>query len=363
MEKQETQKLMNEHSSACVTVIVPAHHISNDRLTDPQTLFNAVNAAKQILDKKYRGESFLDGIKGRLDNAVHDVDYLHTVNGIGIYISPNIFRIINFTIPVKEKVIVGDSFDWRDLLCQEEADTEFLVLAMSRKNIRLYKGHGAHIDEVKDGDFPFTYEETYEYMRPSLGSSFSENMVKSPEKDKSILAEIRMKDFIRHADSALGKYLNGLPLIIAGDVKELSDYMEVSRHVNKVAGKVVGIYYDAHKQLAQLAHDALIENVKQRNEKLISQARELIGKRMIAKGVEEVQHAAQDGMGMNLLVERDLQYPAHKTNGQTEFLSTNNAVDMVIKSVMAKKGKVTFVDNGSLKDFDGMGMLLRYNSW
>src|SRR5579884_2065033 len=91
MEKKEIEKLMHEHGSPCITVVVPAHHISNDRKIDPQTLMNAINTAKEILNKN--GENTLPDIMNKLDSAVEQVDYLHTVNGVGIYVSPSIFQI------------------------------------------------------------------------------------------------------------------------------------------------------------------------------------------------------------------------------------------------------------------------------
>ncbi|NNM94996.1 MAG: hypothetical protein HKL88_05985 [Bacteroidia bacterium] len=362
MKKEEIEHLLGDHGTPCVSIIVPAHHISVDRRTDPRTLFNAAVVAKEMLIKNYRGATFLADVNKKIDDAVEQEDYIHTVNGIGIYVSPSVSQTVQFSIPVKEKVIIGHSFDSRDLLCELDSLHEYLVLAMSRKYIRLYKGTGAHLEEIKDGAFPFIYEETFEYSRPSLASSFGENTLKGGEIDKSELVEIRMQEFIRHADAACAKYLTGsLPLIISGDAKALSDYMEVTKHSGKVTGKVPGSYFDAGKQLAQLACQ-VFEDKKQENKKqLIARAREFVGKRLIAEGMEEVQRAALDGLGLNLLVEKDFVHTAQALKGGFEISDNGNAADLIIRSVMAKQGEVTFMEPGSLKEFNGIALMLRYN--
>ncbi len=362
MKKDEIRELLKHHGTPCVSIVVPAHHISNDRRTDPRTLYNAAETAKRLISENYSKASFLQDLAAKIDNAVEQIDYLHTVNGIGIYISPAEARLIHFTTPVKEKVIIGHSFDSRDLLCELEALEDYFVLAMSRKYIRLYKGEGEHLQEIQDGNFPFVYEETFEYAKPAVGNSFGDNSLKSPERDKSVMTEVRMQEFIRHADNACDGYLRSpIPLIISGDAKALSDFAQVSRHAGRVSGKVAGSYFDAQKQLAHLACSVLQDIRNREKAKLADRAHELIGKQKVSVGIEEVRRSALDGLGMQLLVENDLAYPESRGNHEIEVSSTNNPVDLIIKSVTAKNGEVVFLESGALKDFSGIALILRYN--
>ena len=49
-------------------------------------------------------------------------------------------------------------------------------------------------------------------------------------------------------------------------------------------------------------------------------------------------------------------------SGCKKYLDVNNAVELIINIVREKKGKIVFVDNGELKDFNGIALKLRYSN-
>ena len=83
----------------------------------------------------------------------------------------------------------------------------------------------------------------------------------------------------------------------------------------------------------------------------------------------EVWHTAQEGRGSTLIVETGFHYPA-RLDETGQFLIPaedptapdviDDAVDNVIETVMSKGGKVVFVDDGVLEQYQHIAMILRY---
>lgn len=359
MKKKEIEQLLKVQANPCITIVVPAHHTSPDRIADKDVLSNAIKQAKELLAKKTE-PAIAEQLSAQIDKIASQIDFLHASSGIGIYISPEVSKTISFSMPVTRKVLVGNSFDSRDLLFELSGLLDYVVLLVSRNKINLYKGEGETFHQIHNDDFPLNYKETYEYAKTSPGTSFSESTLKSYEKDKSFLLEVRMRDFMRHADMLAAKYINeSLPLIIAGDAKDAADFKSITKHAKLIAGAVNGNYLNDEKQLALLSRNVLVEKIKKENAELVTSAKELIGNRLIAVGVEESKRAADEGMGLKLLVEKDLVY----NDGTGSTANAYHLVDEVIKSVREKDGDVVVMENGDLKDFKGMALLLRYNSW
>lgn len=366
MKKTEIEQLLEVHSNPCISIIIPTHHTSPDRIVDRDVIRDAVYKAKQLLTEKTE-TAVSSRLSAKIDELVSKIDFLHTSSGAGIYVSAGISKTIYFTLPVAEKVVLGNTFESRDLLFELSRMTGYFVLSVSREKINLYQGEGEVIHRIKNDDFPMEYEETYEYAKTSPGTSFSSGTLKSYEKDKSFLQEVRMKDFMRHADNILGKYINvstpsimeSIPLVLAGDSKEIADFKSISKHNLQIIGTVPGNYLNDEKQLALLSRKFLLENIKRKNAELVAHVKELIGKGMVAVDIEESKRAAEEGMGMELLVERDLVYPTDK---KIKTSDACQAIDEVIDIVREKDGDIVILENGDLKEFHGMALLLRYNN-
>lgn len=376
MSNHEVEKLLSESGEPCVSIIVPTHRLSNDRIKDSDVVKKAVEYAKKLLRQNYMNPEYnTDILLNTLDEMVAGIDYTHSKNGIGIYISPRVQKIVKFPFPVIEKVKVGNSFESRDLLYHLNNIIDYYILSISKKHIHLFSGKGEEFQEIRNEEFPVNYEETYEYAKPSRGNSFGSNQLKEFEKDKSILQEIRLVDFLRIIDTSIGKYVNEhTPLVVSGGKKEIEDYLQVTHHKKRIIGKVSGIFnFNGNVQLASHAWLQVQNYLKEQNKLQLSNLREYVGKEMVATGIEDVWKAAYEGKGLQLFVEKDMEHHAfissdgsvlklRKPFRKNNYVYVNNAVERTIKLVREKKGKIIFVDNGDLSDFDEIALQLRYNN-
>lgn len=359
MNKQEIEELLTVSEPNCISVIVPTHRFSEGKSEDSLVLNKAIERVKNVFNHKQKSQNLL---LTKLDELCKQIDFTHTKDGLGIYISPAVSRLVHFPFPVKEKVNIGHHFDIRELLYYKNI-ADYFVLSLSKKSMRLYSGKGDELNEIINDDFPRLYHETYEYAPPSMASSNSFSN-KSYEKDKSVMQETRLKAFQRSADRILGKYLDPhIPVLLSGGSKEVADYKKITKFQQHIIGSVLGNNEYNKNEVAEAAWDFIQEYAKRKRALLLSDFRELVGNNRVARGIKETLNAAQEGKGSMLLVEKDLEYknPSVKTAAM-EQVPEADPIDKIIKTVLEKKGKVTFMDKGTLEDFGGIALILRYSN-
>ena len=376
MENQEITKLLNVSEGPCVSITLPMHRLSPERIKDSAIVKHAVAEVENYLFRNYpSSDKEVETLIHNIDSIVEKIDYTHSREGIGIYVSPQTATLIKFPFPVVEKVKVNGSFYCSDLLYLKTAIIDYCVLSISKKHIHLFTATGEDLTEIKNKEFPITYYDNYEYTRSSRGTSFGNNSLKAFEKDKTILNEIRLIDLLRKADQLIDKYINAsFPIIIAGGKKEIADFVQVTKHKKRIIGKVAGNYnFNGDLMLASHAWKEVQHHIENQNAKLLYRLHELLGSKMAAIGLEEAWKAAHEGKGLELIIEKDFERHAfispdglelkyQKPFGRKKYTYVRDAAELLIKQVRDKGGKIVFVDNGDMADFNGIALKLRYNT-
>lgn len=371
MKKQEIDQIVSETGAPCVSIIIPMEHIIADKTKEPK----AVTHAKELLEQKYgKANIEMNELLKRIDAMVEQIEFTNTNDGIGIFVSANTAKFVKFPFPVVEKVKVKNDFEIRDLLYYGNLMFDYYVLSISKKHLHLFKGSGKKLSEIKNEDFPIDYEESYEYERPSKGTSYSSGLLKEYEKDKSVVQEIRLIDFLKTADHQLKTYLNSeIPLIVSGGSKEIADFMSITHYKKSIIGKVTGNYhFNGNTLLTQLSWDEIKSYLKKENESLVTNLHELTGKEMVSMGLKDVWKAANEGKGLKLIVEKDFEEAGYisndgydlklsKNTSNKKYTYDSDVVERIIRLVLEKRGKVIFVENGELDYFDRIALQLRYN--
>jgi hypothetical protein len=303
--------MQKEKGQICISIIVPTHKLSPERRIDKLEVERAINGAKELLQLRYT-VSDISHLLQAIDELYEAIDFTHNSAGLGLYISPNIKLAVHYPFPVEEKVMVGDNFEMRDLLYKMNYANPYLVLLLTEKVIRLFKGEWDELDEIKDKNFPKEYEEEYIYNPPSRSApDGGHSHVKSVEKDKSLLEKIRIEDFFRHTDELLNAYLlDNKPLILLGVEMELPLFENISAHKKNIISKIAGSYNNSNKkELADMVWPAMHLHLDNERKQLIKELTEKIGEHHGVTGIREVWRAAKEGRALKLLVEKDFRKP------------------------------------------------------
>jgi len=370
MNTYDVEMLLAEKGNPCISMIIPTARFSRERMQNPELIERAILKAKQLLNNSAWQKDKIIAINAKLDSIHNKIDHIRFQEGLAIFISPNVFKIILLPFPLKEKVVLARTFEVRNLIYFSQFLKSYYLITISKKRVRLFKGSGNDLQEIINNDFPKQYAEEYEYARPSIGSS--SGVLKDFERDKSILQETRQVAFLRQADHTLNNYIKSdTPLFVAGVGEELANFEHVSHHVKKIAGKIPGNYdIDAIHPLAESAWLQIKDIVKASQAELLLKLREDFGKQLAVDGIRNVWKTAKEGRGLTLLLEKDYQVTAYcdplndahvyLTPPAGKYVIITDAANDVIEVVKEKGGNVVIVENGELDNFERVAMILRY---
>jgi hypothetical protein len=161
--------------------------------------------------------------------------------------------------------------------------------------------------------------------------------------------------------------------MIAGGKKEIADFLHVTNHQKNIIGKVSGNYnYGESNQLADETWLQVKNHQKNQTTELLAGLNELIGKNMLAIGIQEAWDATEEGNGRILIVEKDYETHAYISKNGTDlklnkplaidsYHFVSDAVERLIQFVRENNGDVIFTENDELQDFSGLVLKLRYS--
>jgi hypothetical protein len=371
MTSHDIEIMLAEKGKACLSIIIPTKKFGHERQQNHELIDKAITREQILVKHSSWPKEVIQQLQERLKQIPARIEQIRLDEGLAIFISPNVFKIYSLPFPVTEKVMLGNSFEVRDLIYFHQFLRPYYLLAVSRQRVRLLKGNGRELHEVVNDDFPKRYVEEYEYERPSVGNS-SGVALKSVEPDKSILSDTRIRTFFRSADEALRKYLKPeIPLFVAGVNEEIADFEKVSSHARQITGKIRGNYdVDAVHPLAEMAWRKLKQDLQLENRELLLKLDDAFGRHLAVDGIVNVWKAAYAGQGRTLMIEKDYVQRAFVKPARPDQLFLfppvdkhevlHDAGDDLIELVKEKGGNVTVVDNGDLKDFQQVALILRY---
>lgn len=364
--------LQSQRGNVCVTVILPTHRLFSERKVDKFEMEKAIEETVSLMEYKLP-EKEARNLRKKLNELEATIDYDHNLDGIGLFVSNDTAIKTRFPFQVTKKIVVGPDFEIRDLLYKTNISQPYNVLKLSENRVSLYSGTIDELNEIHGGDFPDDFYDDREYSTPGRGSSTQGNpQMRSFEHDKSAIETIRFKDFFRHADELLGKYMvQDVPIILAGVEKDLAWYEEITSFRKHIAGRIQGNYeHTNHAEFARKCWAVMEAYLKEEVNRLISDFREKVGSGRGVSGVQEIWTSVSEGKGMKLVVEKDFKLMGFTTAENEQFLTLRptktehvtmpDAIDEIIEMTLDKGGEVFFADNGQLSEFGGMILITRY---
>ena len=369
-ETSEIDLLTGVDVSPCISIIFPTHLRYPHFKEDKQKLKEMLQKVENYLEINYPKAIAVPMINKVFELANRIDFYFNTRSkGLGIFVSPETAKIVQFPFTVKEKIVISDTFETRDIILLENYKLDYWVLCLNEKSIRLFKGEGMQLEEVNDTNFPTEFVDEYDEPRSNRGSSFSYSL--KGMKDKSVIKEERFSAFLRIIDRKLSTYLNiKSKLILSGGKKNISDFEKNSERAEKIIAKVVGNHdYNNLKAFTDLIWEQVMNYMNPKNEIIFKQFVEAFGTGRAAWGIESVWRAAKEGKGLTLLVEKDFSHTGFVAKNEFKLLyrppntlhkNITDSVDDVIEIILKKGGNVIFLENGKLDAYNHIGLLLRY---
>lgn len=344
-----------------VSIILPFDPKMSLKTEITHSLKVAVDKVERELKENYPsdiGAFVLDKLK----SVIANLNFGTHKKSVAIYVSPVFEKALYFDIPVEEKIIIDDSFEIRDIVSSKKQMREYLVLVISGKESKVYRGNGNSLVKiVSDGP-----GSVYDYVNdaPQRVANFS---------DITDRREIILHKFLHHIDDALNIILNAyhLPVFVVGPEKVIGHFKRLSKHKNAVVEYIHGNYDSATTyELEALLQPYLVKWDELRQKELANVLERAAGSGKLADGIRNVWREAANAKGRLLLVEKDYMYTAQRGASKSviympvkpynKFSPVKDAVDDVIEKVLESGGDVEFVDKDFLKNYHHIALVQYY---
>lgn len=363
------KELLGHKADPCLTVILDTNQESfADKEKIEIHLKKALKQAENEL-KGRKDNGSADRMIKELNAMAGKIDLNSNQKGIGIYISPDLIKLVSFPFQVKTRTVVDTSFDIKDVISNVNKLIDYKVLLLSKGNTRFFKGSGSGLEEVHDENFPNEYEEQFQFptIRPARpGQQFYSN-------EQSKVNQNRLEDFLRSMDRDLKDYLGrDEPLVVVGVDKMLSTFKSLSEHASNIKGSVEGNYdWQTPAEIADKAWPVIQEYQQEEANEALAAAKDKLYTERAVSGIQAVWEIIHLERGETLFIERDFNQKAFTDEFRTRIvldkpvgdatIEVRDAVEEAIEHLVQQQGThVYMVENGELKDHGSVILTTRY---
>lgn len=235
MNRQDIQRLQSMRGYPALSVLLPTHRTAPDNRQDPIRVKNLVRQATDRLLAEFSRRD-AEPLLARLEALAAQIDYRYTLDGLALFVNRDSASKFYLPFPVKERVIIDDTFATRDLVYALNDSPRYWVLVLSEKPTRLYEGLRDNLLEGTDHGFPMTHNVTHK------GPAGAAPLPGDYGTDKSVHRDERRRQFFRQVDTAFGQLaaVDPLPLVVVGVDRHLAFFDQVSKHKDLTIAKLAG---------------------------------------------------------------------------------------------------------------------------
>ncbi|MCX7937190.1 MAG: hypothetical protein N2971_05725 [Chlorobi bacterium] len=360
----ELQALQAYRGYPLITLCMPTHRAFPDNQQDPIRFKDLVRSVRDRLARELPKRE-VEQVYERLASLGERIDWAHTLDGLVVFLSDTIERIVYLPVHVRERAIIDHTFETRDVVVALSRLLHYWVLTLSTSRTRLFEGYNDHLQEVISDTFPFVYDGPHPGDPDNpLPGGFGVN--------PSAYRDEQYRHYFRHLDRALLQTIgqeNPL-LIICGVVKNRALFNEVRSARYEVIAELDGSMDDASPaQLVERISPALEQYRERRSQTALEELSAAIKAGRYTCSLADMWHFSRQGRAELLVVERDYAAAGYWDEERKTFTLAedptapgvvDDIVDDIIEATLQHRGRVVFVNPGMLTACEHIGMALRY---
>jgi hypothetical protein len=282
----------------------------------------------------------------RLKAILSSLEYTSLKKSIAIYISPFVEKIYYLDIPLKEKVVVNETFAIRDLVLSKKEEKKYILLALDGGGANIYLGNGDNLNRV------------------ITNVSEQVNLETDNETTNAHIQKLRRKSFLKQVDDGLAILLKAytLPVFIITSPKIMDEYIKVSKNKEQILEYINKNLDDRKEQdIKEFIYPCLSRWAELKEKNLMLQLDKALNNGKLTVGIGDVWKAAKEQKATLLIVEKDYSFAVQTHENEetnhaddpsvNEPAHTIDAVDDAIENVLAGGGDVEFVERGTLGEY------------
>ncbi|MGN6193861.1 MAG: baeRF3 domain-containing protein [Ginsengibacter sp.] len=340
----------------CISLMIPFDPKINSKASINYALKKATDKIKHDLYVAYDAHA-AETVFKKLKNVIAHLDFSTLKKAITIYVSSQIEKVYYLNIELKEKIVVGNTFEIRDIVENKYDTPRFLILTISGNMQKIYEASGNKLQLIMSNKIDQVKRDL-----PEPVANFS---------DATSVKEIRLKNFLHYIDLQLSHILAvySLPLLVMAPKKTMGYFQHLTKHLKNITGFIHGNFDAATESQLLKALEPHISNWKAIKEKHILNLLKIEeDKRRLIKGINDVWMHTSRNSKQFLVVEKGFCCTAFTTeNGEIIFSDClpkhkpvlRDAVDIIIEKVLEGGGDIEFVDD--LKEFSKIALIKSSN--
>jgi hypothetical protein len=351
------REIKNIKSNCCVTLILNTHRTAPDYHKDPILLKNLIKEVGERLVQKH-DKQVSGNILKLLKKLAESIDHSHNLDSLVIFATEEMADYTRLTIPVKSRVVIGETFATRDLVRALHEESTYYVLVISRQYARLIEAHNDKVMCEFTDDFPLKNDSLYSTDKHKLSTA----------KGTDYLIE----EFFNQVDKILQKVIaqNPAPVLVATEERNFHHFMKVADkkesiigHLNKNRDEEKALHIVA--EAWPIVHSAIIDRNQKRMDELNKAAN--TGKKV--SDLNDIWTAIHEGRGQTLFIKKGTFQPAiaekgkiipvrENENGRQNYI--DDIVDEMIELNLKYGGEAVFIEGDGLDVYNGLVLLTRY---
>ncbi len=363
MLRDQIKELLSESDYPSVTITLPTHRTAPDNEKDRIRLKNLADDARDLINAELRGRDAAP-VLALLESAIGSVNPQHLLDGLAVLVNRNRSEVFVLPYPMAESVTVDSTFALRQLVRASNRMTHYRIIALSEKATTLFDCVADALVEVKTHGFPLRHDAPGGELR--LGGGAGVNS--SAQRD-----EFHRLFFKKIAEAYHAVELETgekLPCVVLGIGNFLSFFREAAGDKIDILATVEGNYDHTNTTaIAKKVWPVVQEKMTEVRAQRLADMKANGTPQNTASGIEDAWRATHEGRGAYLFVEESYSVPgkADETGLQLTLLedgsgpdAMEDAVDDLIEAVIARGGRVQFVNDGELAQYQRIALSLRY---
>jgi hypothetical protein len=330
--------LFSEAKTPSLTFIFRVHSGSEKQLHD----FGHIRGrCHEIFNELELDSSVAEVLRKKTDALIEKIDLHSGAKSIGLFVSEQTAQCEAFFVNMPERFYFGDFFSGFEACYATAESAPYALFVLEPQSLKVFKGQADHLEAMPESAAVSHLQKVFkDRQHVHHDKDGKTNKVHDAKWQKSFV-------------DAVAAVCSGLPVMFTG--LELADTTErefKDAGVEVLAAKNEVCQSNCSESLVQMAEDLTRDYRASHSAKLLEQCRAALGTQKLVCIPQDMLACAQEGRAELLLLEA----PGWDVSGKMEL----TAVHETIKHTLENKGRVEFVPTGSLSEWNGAVVVLRY---
>ena len=368
--KATLKSLRETKANPAVSIFVKTHreHPANDQ--DPIALKNQLKIVEERLTNEYDKRTATT-ILDKIHAETKEYNHKYNLDTLAIFASVDDVQLIRMPLDTVERVVISNRFATRDLVRDMASAVHYYTVVLTRDKARLIEAANDRVvaefdtDNAKQNNMegiPFPIDNNGLYTTGDGGSDRSANNENS-----------YLKEFFNQVDKSVQELWgeHKMPLVIVGDVRNISYYKEVCDRPENIIASVSNLteLEDGNAQrIIDGVQDAVEGYRTSLHEAALGEIDKARGANALSTDLQDVYRAAFQGAGETLYVRRGyIQAAKVDEDAQTLTMAdaaaegvTDDAVGLIIEHVINNGGKAVFMPQEMMSADQPIALVTRY---